>query len=134
MEYNVDNYWNDERQVYVKDEEDFDSVDQLIHNGFFDFCCCGMPDASLRFIWEVLYSLDYIWQAKEMPQEEWSSRWKAWEEKQKDVNAVYFLYYWLDNEGFTEHGGSVPGWLTSDGEDLLYSLNKIFNNGQEEEN
>ena len=133
MDYDVNEYWKEEIQAYVKDGQEFDDIEDLIHNGFFNFCCCGIPENSLRFVWEVLYNLDYIWKHKDSPSEEWSQLWRDWENKQKDKNAVYFLYYWLDNEGFTEHGGSVPGWLTVDGEDLLKSLNKIFNNATQEE-
>jgi len=39
--------------------------------------------------------------------------------------AMFFFYYWADDKGFTEHGGSVPGWLTEEGEAMLAKLTAI---------
>jgi hypothetical protein len=32
----------------------------------------------------------------------------------------------IDNKEFTEHGGSVPGWLSKTGKSLLHELNDIY--------
>jgi len=37
---------------------------------------------------------------------------------------MYFMWYWFDKEELTEHGGSVPGWLTKKGLGMLNKLNK----------
>lgn len=36
------------------------------------------------------------------------------------------MWYWLDNKGYTEHGGSVPGWLTEEGWKLLEDLEELM--------
>lgn len=40
--------------------------------------------------------------------------------------AAYFMYYWMDKEGLTDHGGSVPGWLSTRGRSVLHELDRIM--------
>lgn len=91
----------------------------LLQVGFLGFCLCGRPEDNLQF---VLDGMEFF--AEKRPEHTGWDAW--WEDYQPRVKAhfksdetEYFFYYWLDKEGFTEHGGGVPGWLTSKGEEVL---------------
>lgn len=88
------------------------------------FCGCGYPEKALSLLRDVLRHVanlqDLVWQKK------WT--FKEWEEagaRITDGRALYFLYYFLDTKGLTEHGGSVPGWLTTEGRQLLEDLEQL---------
>ncbi|URG14016.1 hypothetical protein [Pectobacterium phage vB_ParM-25] len=65
----------------------------------------------------------------ELPNDSWS---KTYEQRQGSdpMNLSDGVYYWvfhsLGDLGWEEHGGSAPGWLTSDGEDKLCELIRRF--------
>lgn len=92
------------------------------------YCGCGRPEDALVFIRDGLQLID----EKLDPTAE-----RTWEELYQDWNrrldkhfgsagARYFFFYWADKEGLTEHGGSVPGWLSGSGRDLLEDLNEAL--------
>lgn len=39
--------------------------------------------------------------------------------------------YWIDHIGLTEHGGSVPGWLTDKGKEVLKAMIEIGESDKE---
>jgi hypothetical protein len=94
-----------------------------------DFCMCGQPETVFNYLLIILRSFKKI---DDTPlEEEWGKTPPGWEkalaERDKLFNSKgeqYFVYYWLTKEDFTEHGGSVPGWLTGKGENLLELLEK----------
>jgi len=88
----------------------------------FGFCSCGQPKEVVNYI---LKSLQLI---KKIQDEVWKKT-ITWEKYHKEVKkhyhsegAEYLMYYVLDKNGYTEHGGSVPGWLTDKGKQLLKEL------------
>jgi hypothetical protein len=100
----------------------------LIQDFVLNFCCCGNAEASLMYVLGGLELIDILkeelWNIKDQAKrDEW---WKDYNVKQDlhfgSAGARYFFYYWLDHEGLTEHGGSVPGWLDARGENLLEIL------------
>lgn len=73
----------------------------------FGYCICGRPEVFLFYLRNYLELVD---------------------EKDgavtKDVWAPY--WYFCDEKGFTEHGGSVLGaWITDRGKEMLKKLNEI---------
>lgn len=101
-----------------------DDADSLLQTGILKFCACGCPEDNLDYI---LGGLELI--AEKVPEGDRAAFVAWWEQHQTRVRthfgsdgAAYFFYYWADKEGFTEHGGSVPGWLTDKGTDLLLML------------
>ena len=82
------------------------NAERLIHVGLLGFCGCYDPESNLEY---VLAQLEAI--------EEY--RWKVWPGKDSLPAATYFFWYWCEKEDLTEHGGTVPGWLTGKGEELL---------------
>lgn len=81
-------------------------------------CGCGQPEDNVK----------YILAALELVAEE-RNDWHEWNERCKDLfktdEAEYFMWYWLETQGLTEHGSSVPGWLTEKGKNLLADLKEI---------
>ena len=91
------------------------------------FCACGMPDEVTKFIRSVLRHVanlqDEVWD---------DSNPKTYSEWDADGETLfnneimkYFMFYWLDKEGLTEHGSSVPGWLTDKGREILAKLDEL---------
>jgi hypothetical protein len=117
--------------------EDSDGVCHMDSEGllgsYIDLCGCGNPEEALKFIRLSLSQIDKlktVWQ-KEITYENWEK-----ENKEIYFNSgiEYFTYYMLDNYKLTEHGGSVPGWLSEKGKILLHDLNIWYEELQEEMN
>lgn len=115
---------------YIDDDAEpcsYSDLTSFIMSGFFNFCGCGCPEDSLKFIKD---GLAHIQNRTKKIQENHGEKFKlTWDELQKEQTfifgssgAAYFFYYWCDKEELTEHGGSVPGWLTTKGEVVLNLL------------
>ena len=107
----------------------YESALDLYQSHFFGFCGCGCNDDNIRYIRD---GLSYIDSLMIVGPENRAARNIWWEEMQMkgeeifgNQQAKYFFYYWADKEGLTEHGGSVPGWLTEKGKMVLQDLNEI---------
>lgn len=94
----------------------------------FGFCGCGCPDAALAYVRDAMRLV-----AMRGPEAfEARSKWYK-SVKQPAIDALfhgnrgaeYFMWYMLDSKELTEHGGSVPGWLTPLGESVLFDLNAM---------
>jgi len=90
-----------------------------------NFCGCGMPEDVLIYIRKGLLlveQLELSWRSENKEDD-----YKKWDEDKNKFfcseGAFYFFYYWCDKENFTEHGGSVPGWLSENGKEYLEALN-----------
>lgn len=117
--------------IYYTDDDaepcSHSDLTSFILSGFFDFCGCGCREESLKF---TKSGLNHIQNRTKKIQENHGEQLKLiWEEIKKEENSIfgstgaaYFFYYWCDKEGLTEHGGSVPGWLTIKGEFVLNIL------------
>lgn len=73
------------------------------------FCWCGSPGDVLTLIRDSL---------KAKTADDW---WKHGDTSP----AGYLLEYTMDRVGLTEHGGSVPGWLTDKGREILALLESV---------
>jgi hypothetical protein len=110
---------------YNKDNCSYEYADQLLGN-MLGFCGCGNPDEALGYVREALQLIDnrkqLVWKDK-MTYEQWAA---DVDKLFPVVGSDYFMWYFLDHKGFTEHGSSVPGWLTTKGEELLADLNELI--------
>lgn len=92
----------------------------------FSFCGCGKPEDAVKHVHKALQLVsdrtELIIGDGSLSSEEWDKRNT---ELFGSEGAMYFMWYWLENQELTEHGGSVPGWLTAKGEELLTRLNTI---------
>lgn len=84
----------------------------------FGFCGCGVPQAAITTIHECLKRIKYHTDDTQYSKEGYENL-NAYP---TDEGSRYIIWYLLDAKGFTEHGGSVPGWLTPEGYDLLKKL------------
>lgn len=113
----------------------YQSSEDLLQTGFLGFCGCGSPDDNLMY---VLGGLSLINETYKKDKDDRYAFSVWYEDHQKKVNdhfksrdGAYFFYYWADKEGYTDHGGSVPGWLTDKGEELLEILIEWRDNHKE---
>jgi hypothetical protein len=85
--------------------------------GMFDFCGCGMPEKCLTYILKALVYIHSLKEDRQKPSIFGSD------------GEAYFVYYVLDKLELTEHGISVPGWLTEKGEELMADLLTLEKDG-----
>ncbi len=92
-------------------------------------CGCGRPEAALRYVFDSMKLIAAMEQTER--DDGWDEWYKGWRKAVSDHfgsdGAEYFMWYWLDQNGFTEHGGGVPGWLTDEGKDLLIDIAFVAN-------
>lgn len=96
------------------------------HNELLDFlytigfCGCGQPVSAFKLLRDTLLYFD-----SSKKDSEW---WKKLDEflgsKERPGLACWWLY-WIDHVGLTEHGGSVPGWLTAKGKEVMKAMVKV---------
>lgn len=88
-----------------------------------NLCRCGQLDRALRAIRVALESLWTPTDVAHGPEHD-----AAWEARKTAVPPIWdndfglLTYYLLDTWGLTEHGSSIPGWLTDDGHIVLRFL------------
>jgi len=107
------NHW------YAYKGENHSSPVDIVQNGILGFCPCGDPETNLEFVMEGL-KLIGTYQDIEY-------------EKRKELEAgffgseaiAYFFYYWADTVELTEHGGSVPGWLSDKGREVIAMIEDL---------
>lgn len=88
-----------------------------------NFCGCGQPETALKVIHEVM-KLIFTWDfGKHQHFQTW---WDKMVAAAGNEGSLYIILYELDRCFLTEHGGSVPGWLSSLGKEYLEKLNKLF--------
>ena len=114
----------------TKDGDEYDNLIDYLQSGIFEFCGCGNAVSSLSFIRDGLSHI--AWRSEYYAQK--NSDYSVVRAKENEVfsneNIAYFFHYWADKQELTEHGGSVPGWLTKEGHSMLAVLNYAI----EEEN
>jgi hypothetical protein len=113
-----------------------EDMESLIQTGIIGFCGCGAAWESLAYvkrslelvkhvkeeIWDKFDSFSFMDKGK---QDAYKKHEAIEKEHYGSEGAEYFMKYWMDNEGLTEHGSSVNGaWLEDDGYKLLELLEK----------
>lgn len=122
---NIDKF-KKEDGYYGENDCFYEDAKSFLQNKILGFCGCGDPDLSLKHTQTALRQVsnlkELVWENKQT--------WKEWDAENKKLlggeTGVYFMWYWLDNKELTEHGGSVPGWLTAEGYELLEDLDEYF--------
>jgi|1_EtaG_2_1085319.scaffolds.fasta_scaffold02908_15 hypothetical protein len=122
---------------YLVNEVLYHSAASVFAVGMFGFCGCSDVDSFLKMVrdgLQIIHNGTKEFDAIEDKLTPGDPRWKSMLKKEADENkrlighdgAQMMLWYVLDREGFIEHGSSVPGWLTDEGEILLSDLNEYF--------
>lgn len=118
-------------KIFLDDDTYYDTLADYIQQHVLEWCACGQPDENLLYI---RGGLRLIAEKYESPEGDWEAWYKEHRRKVdehfKSQQGEYFFYYWCAAHDLTEHGGSVPGWLDSKGEELLALLDEL---GEEEE-
>jgi len=116
-DYPEDTGYRDEDGAY------WDNAESFLCGHILGFCGCGDNEVAAKYIRSIMYLINEIFADKE----NYKERWKELDEYfGGNAGAQYFVYYWLDQKEFTEHGSSVPGWLTPKGKEVLADLMEIF--------
>lgn len=112
----------------VVDRTEFDDNESFIQTGILDFCGCGDVEGNLKFVQNGLKHIDDFHQKHS--NRSFNDYYEQWIKNGLSIfgneSARNFFFYWADKEGFTEHGGSIPGWLTEKGRELLEDLNELY--------
>jgi len=102
----------------------YDTATDLIQTGMLKFCACGAPEQNLLYVLGGLELIDEDRPDGTLAEfHKWCKKW----EKRRQVHfgseaAADFFFYWADSQELTEHGSSVPGWLTNKGKELMTLL------------
>ena len=108
-----------EKNGMIKDSDgaSWDNAQHYLMGYVFGFCLCGMPYETLKYIRGGLELVDgYV------HNDDYDAHEKRCSDYFGSYGQRYFFYYWCDKMGYSEHGGSVPGWLSKEGKDLLAIL------------
>jgi hypothetical protein len=77
----------------------------------FGACGCGAPEDVAELLRDVLAAVDLD-----------EGKFARLDELIPQSGAQYWILYYVAHLGLTEHGGSVPGWLTPRGKEVLAAL------------
>lgn len=101
---------------YRYDGCDYQDAAELLRSRIL-VCGCGMPEAAMLFVVEMLECFSDLGSAKTRAEmDAWCEQRRATEARlMQSDGARYFVYYLLNELGLLEHGGSVPGWPTEEG-------------------
>lgn len=123
---------------YGFDEKTWDEAAiSFIQRGILKFCGCGMPGSNLAYIRDRMRALKKRHDENQFAFEKlhgynadrWQKNTDAIYALFPDQQSAYFFFYWMDSVGLEEHGGSVPGWLTDKGVELLEDLEELTRRG-----
>lgn len=111
-----------------------DPLEFIMHE-IFKWCGCGLSENALNYVYmhmlPFLRLQDYEYNTVYSIKRTKSAYENIYNSFKNDIEgADYFFWYWLDNLGLTEHGGSIPGWLTEKGYELIQELKERKENGE----
>jgi len=126
---NIDKYFKD--GAYIDEDGcHWDTALAFIQGHVLDLCCCGIPGENLKYVGRVLRHVNNLMRVWDDNDSYSYNDWKADGENIGSEQSLYFAYYVLDEKGFMEHGGSVPGWLTAEGIELLEDIEELERRGE----
>lgn len=117
----------------LEGEAAYETYAEYIYFEKMKFCGCGIPEdmrdafikstRALRECWAVIRSTESAFSIARTEADRAKDK-AAWDKLYADIADIwgpsdlnrYLCWYVLDAAGLTEHGGSVPGWLTPEGE------------------
>lgn len=101
------------------------------------FCGCAQPVDAFKFLRDTLFLInelkEEVWNdLSGETYDEWSNKFyhSLLGSKERPGLSCWWLY-WIDHIGLTEHGGSVPGWLTTKGKEVLKAMIEIGKSDKE---
>lgn len=115
----IDQYRQDDG--YYADEDDVhhgDTPEDCIRSMILNWCGCGCPKDALNYVKKVLKGISMIYKDE-------NYGFRGFEKEFPDSGARYTILYVLDERGLTDHGTSVPGFLTEKGKEILKDLEQL---------
>lgn len=105
---------------------DGNDAEALLAIEVFGFCGCGCPDEALKFMHAALHLVADMHPTDGAAFDDWWPKHRARADAlfHGDGGIEYFTYYHLAERKLTEHGSSVPGWLTELGRSVLVDLDE----------
>ncbi len=114
-QHEEENYYTDKNGYAWDGQQDF------LQGGILGFCCCGIPNQNLKYVGKALRLLSNL-----------SNQLISYEEFNEQQlslfgsrEGAYFMWYFLSSKDLTEHGGSVPGWLSKEGIELMEDIESL---------
>ncbi len=125
----IDKFKNEDGTYTCENGCRHDNAESFYTSALFHFCGCGRPKEVIIYIRDCLRILtlqdDYNNDKEEF--KSYNVRYqKACKKVFNSEGAKYFMWQSLDKLELTEHGGSVPGWLTEKGRSVLSDLQEIL--------
>jgi hypothetical protein len=104
----------------------YDSVIDFAQKGCLGLCDCGNPEQNIRYIHNMMDLLDRLNSDTRKDAIEWKEFDKLSTSLAGNKISAQFFWYWLDWRELTNHGGSIPGWLTDTGHKTLQLLREVL--------
>ena len=111
------------------------TLDSLINVDVLGFCGCADPETNVYLVRDglsLIAQLRQSWWGLDDTMEQRLTKQQATRELEEKLTQLFgneaskqFFYYWAHSKGYTDHGSSIPGWLTERGEALLKLLNVV---------
>jgi len=126
---NIDKYKTgdmcmDEPEYKDEDGVSYPGAEDFLQTKILGFCGCGYGFRNIKYVGKILRHIhnlkEKVWTDKISYGE-----WEKEGEKIGSDEALYFAYYYLNEIDLLEHGGSVPGWLTSKGIEFMEDAEEI---------
>ena len=105
----------------IIDSDGFYHPDKLSYlEDMLGFCGCGYPVSALQFVSKLLELIDGRFENHKF-QDDIDTL------SGNNIGLEYLLFYFLEDKELTEHGTSIPGWLTEYGKEFLQELKLALN-------
>jgi hypothetical protein len=117
--------WKVHEGDYVDEDNcHWEDAESFLAGKIMGFCGCGNNEVALKYIRDVMELIEKIHTGEG---ESWRAAYTALDDFFSNNSGLqYTIYYLLDMKELTTHGGSVPGWLTKKGKEVLSDLQEIF--------
>lgn len=119
--------YDEEVGYYMYKDTHYETIEDILQIAIFGFCGCGCPENNLKYIRDGLEHIE--WRMDSYRNKDNELSYEQLQAKAVEIfgneSAAYFFYYWCDTKDLTEHGGSVPGWLSEHGKTMLEVLKTL---------
>jgi hypothetical protein len=105
---------------------DYENAECLLQTGILGLCGCGDNESNLVYIAKALEYLQYRLESYSDSAETYQNAIKKELEFFKSKEAARLMYYFLDSKGLTEHGSSIPGWLSEKGKEFMEDVFELY--------
>lgn len=122
----TDNFKDPDGDGYTKEGCYYSTKEELVMQGFIDWCGCGNNEIAGRYLLQLMQTID-----------DHSHDIKgAWEKRMEMLNhpAGLVVMYELEYRDWIEHGSNIyGGWLSEEGKEILGLLKEVYGLDTEQE-